>query len=89
MEIDILTRVVPSRASSMGPTFSIPHGKRLLSEDCSLWWELSAAGVEGVVGFLAEDSPPSPSECGDMVSGVVQSHPLECLLRFVSRSPHL
>ena len=48
-----LARVVPYRASSRGPTSSIPHDKSLLGEDCSLWWELSAAGVEGVAGFLA------------------------------------
>ena len=61
VERDILARVVPSRASSMGPTSSIPHGKSMLGEDCSLWLELSAAGVEGVSGFLAEGLPPSPS----------------------------
>ena len=83
VERDILARVVPSRASSMGPTSSILHGKNMLGEDCSLWLELSAAGVEGVAGFLAEGSPPSPSECRGMVSGGVRSHPLECLLRFV------
>ena len=54
VERDILARVVPSRASSMGPISSIPHGQSMLGEDCSLWLELSAAGVEGVVGFLAE-----------------------------------
>ena len=37
----------------MGPTSSIPHGKSILGEDCSLWLELSAAGVEGVDGFIA------------------------------------
>ena len=58
---DILARVVPSRASSMGTTSSIPHGKSMLGEDCSLWLKVSAAGVEGVSGFLAEGSPPSPS----------------------------
>ena len=68
----------------MGPTSSIPHSKRMLDEDCSLWLELSAAaGVEGVAGFLAEGSPLSPSGWGGMVSGGVRSHPLECLLRFV------
>ena len=79
VERDILARVVPSRASSMGPTSSVPHGKSMLGEDCSI----SAAGVEGVPGFLAEDSPLSPSESGGMVSEGVRSHPLECLLRFV------
>ena len=59
-ERDILARVVPSRTSSMGPTSSIPHGKSLFAEDCPLWLELSAAMVEGVAGFLAEGSPPSP-----------------------------
>ena len=82
-ERHILTRVVPCRASSMGPTSSIPHGKSMLGEDCSLWLNVSAAGVKGVSGFLAEGSPPSPSECGGMVSEGVRSHPLECLLRFV------
>ena len=82
MKRDILARVVPSRASSMGPTSSIPHGKSILSEDSSLWLKVSAAGVEGVSGFLAESSPPSPSERGGMVSESVRSHPLECLLRF-------
>ena len=67
----------------MSPTYSIPHGKSMLGEDCSLWLELSAAGVEGVAGFLGEGSPPSPSECGGMVSGGFRLHPLECLLRFV------
>ena len=52
----------------MGPTSSIPHGKSMLGEDCSLWLKVSAAGVKGVSGFLAEGSPPSPSECGGMVS---------------------
>ena len=36
VEKDILATVVPSRASSMESTFSIPHGKSLLGEDCSL-----------------------------------------------------
>ena len=85
----ILASFVPSRASSMGPTSSIPRGKSLLGEDCSLWLELSAAGVEGVAGFLAEGSPLSNAECGSMVSGNVRSNPLACLLRFVRRSPHL
>ena len=67
----------------MGPTSSIPHGKSLLGKDCSLWLKCFAAGVEGVSGFLAEGLPPSPSEYGGMVSEGVQSHPLECLLRFV------
>ena len=67
----------------MGPTSSIPHGKSMLGEDSSLWLKCSAAGVEGASEFLAEGSPPSPSECGGMVSEGVQSHPLECLLRFV------
>ena len=89
VERDIMTRVVPSRASSIGPTSSIPHCKSMLGENCSLWLELSAAGVGGGVGFLEEGSPPSPSELGSMVSGDVRSHPLECLLRFVRRSPHL
>ena len=83
VERNILTRVIPSRASSMGPTSSIPHGKSMLGEDCSFWLKFSAAGVEGGFGFLAEGSPPSPSECGGMVSEGVRSHPLECLLRFV------
>ena len=83
VERDILAGVVPSRASSMGPTSSIPHGKSMLGEDCSLWLKFSAAGVKGVSGFLAQGSPPSPSECGGMVSEGVRSHPLECLLRFV------
>ena len=65
---NILARVVPSRASSMGPISSIPHGKSMLGEDCSLWLKVSAAGVEDVSGFLAEGSPPSPSECGGVVS---------------------
>ena len=88
VERNILARDVPSRASSMGPTPSIPHSKSMLGEDFSFGLEPSTAGVEGVAGFLAEDSPPSPSECGGMVSGGVRSHPLECLLRFVWRSPH-
>ena len=50
VERDILARVVPSRASSMGPTTFIPHGKSMLGEDCSLWLERSAPGVEGVAG---------------------------------------
>ena len=83
MERNILARVVPSRASSVGPTLSIPHSKSMHGGACSLWLEVSAAGAEGMAGFLAEGSPPSPSECGGMVSGGVRSHPLECLLRFV------
>ena len=82
-ERDILARVVPSRASSMSPTSSIPYGKSMLGENCSLWLELSSAGVKSMAGFLAEGSPSSPSECGGMLSGDVRSHPLECLLRFV------
>ena len=82
VERDILARVVPFRASSMGPTSSIPHGKSMLGEDCSLWLEVSAAGVEGVSEFLAEGSQPSSSECGGRISGGVRSHPLECLLIF-------
>ena len=81
-ERDILARAVPSRASSMGPISSIPRGKGMLGEDYSLWLKFSAAGVERVSGFLAEGSPPSPSECGGVVSEGVRSHPLECLLRF-------
>ena len=65
----------------MGPTSSIPHGKSMLDEGCSLWFKFSAARVEGVSGFLAEGSLPSPSECGGMVSEGVRSHPLECLRR--------
>ena len=58
---------------------SIPHGKSMLGEDCSLFWlKFSAAGVKGVSGFLAEGAPPSPSECGGMVSEGVRSHSLEC-----------
>ena len=68
VERDILARVFLSRASSMGPTSSIPHGKSMLVEDCSLWLKCFATGVESVSGFLAEGSPPSPSECGGMVS---------------------
>ena len=68
VERDILARVVPSRAPSMGPTSSIPHGKRMLGEDCSLWLKVFAARVEGASGFLAEGSPPNPSEYGGMVS---------------------
>ena len=83
VESDILARIVPSRASRFGPTSSIPHGKSMLGENYSLWLELSAAGVDDVAGFLAEGSPPSPSECGGMVSGDVRSYPLECLLRLV------
>ena len=58
VEKDILVRVVPSRASTMGPTSSIPHGKSMLGEDCSLWLEFSATEVRGVAGFLVEGSPP-------------------------------
>ena len=67
----------------MGPTSSIPHGKSMLGKDCSLWLKFSADGVKGVSRFLAEGSPPSPTECGGMVSEGVRSHPLGCLLRFV------
>ena len=77
MERDILARVAPSRASSMGSTSSIPHGRRMLGGDCSLWLEFSAAGVEGVSGFLAEGSPPGPSKGEGMVSEGIRSHPLE------------
>ena len=83
VERDILPRVVPSRASSMGFTSFVLHGKNMLGEDCSLWLEFSAAGVEGMAGFLVGGSPPSPPECVGMVSGGDRSHPLECLLRFV------
>ena len=78
------------KASSIGPTFPIPHVKSLLCEDCSLWLELSAAGVEaGVAGFLAVSPPPNTSDCGGMAFRGVLSHPLECLLRLMFRSPHL
>ena len=77
------------KASSMGPTSPIPHVKSLLCEDCSLWLELSAAEVEGVAGFLTEGPPPNTSECGGMAFRGVLSHPLECLLRLMFRSPHL
>ena len=73
----------------MGPTSPIPHVKSLLCEDCSLWLELSAAGVEGIAGFLAEGPPPNTSECGGMAFRGVLSHPVECLLRLMFRSPHL
>ena len=63
-------------ASSMGPTFSIPHVKSLLCENRSLWLELSTAGVEGVAWFLAVGPPLSTSECGGMVFRGVISHPL-------------
>ena len=63
-------------ASSMGPTFSIPHVKSLLCENRSLWLELSTAGVEGVAWFLAVGPPPNTSECGGMVFRGVISHPL-------------
>ena len=82
VERDILAWVVPSRAFSMGPTSSIPHGKSMPGEDCTLWLKFSATRVEGVFRFLTEGSPPNPSECGGMVSESVRSHPLECLLRF-------
>ena len=58
----------------MGPTSYIPHGKRLLGEDCSLRWKLSTPEVEGAAGFLTEGSPPSPLECGGLVSGGVRAH---------------
>ena len=64
VERDMLARVVPSRPSSMGPTSSIPHGKSMHGEGCSLGLKFFAAGVEGVSGFLAEGLPPSPSERG-------------------------
>ena len=86
VEGDVLTKVVPSRASSMGPTSSIHHGKSMLGEDCSLWLEVFATGVEGMSGFLAEGSPPSPTEYGGTVSEGVRLHPLECLLRFIHRN---
>ena len=86
VERDILARVVPSRASRIGPTSSIPHGKSILGEDCSLWLKLSAAEVEGVSGFLAEDSPPSPSECGGMVSEGVRSDPCMYVCMYVCTS---
>ena len=69
---DILARVFPCRVSSMGPMSSIPHGGSLLYDDCSLWFELSAAGDEGVAGYLAEDSPPNAFEYGGMVSEGVE-----------------
>ena len=47
--------------SSMGPTSSIPHSCSLLCKDCSLWLELSAAGVEIVAGYLVEGSRARPS----------------------------
>ena len=70
VERDTLTRVGTSRPSSMGPTSSIPHGKRLYCEDCSHWLELSAAGVDGVAGLFAGGPLRSPSECEVMALGV-------------------
>ena len=45
----------------MGPTFSIPHGNSLLFGDYLLWLAVSAAGVGGVAGPLAE--VPSGGQC--------------------------
>ena len=71
MERDILAKVVPFRASSMGPTSSVPHGKSMLGEDCPLWLEVSAAVVEGVAGFLAEGSSPVHRNAGVWSLGVL------------------
>ena len=60
-------------ASSMGPTFSIPHVKSLLCENRSLWLEISTAGVEGVAWFLAVTQY---FRMRSMVFRVVISHPL-------------
>ena len=84
----ILARVVPSRAFSKGRTSSIPYVISLICEDCSLWLELSAAGAEGVAGFLAEGLLFNPPECGGIVSRGVLSYPLVCLPMLVFRSPH-
>ena len=40
VERDILARVVPSRASSMGPTSSIPHGNK-----CAQWRLFAFVGI--------------------------------------------
>ena len=96
VERDILARVVPSRASSRAPPLLFPTAKvcsvetvHFVGANFPLQGWRGVSGVEGVSGFLAEGSTPSPSECGGMVSESVRSHPLECLLRFAWRSLHL
>ena len=51
MEKDILARVVPSKASSMGPTSSIPHGNSMLCEDHSVWLDFQLQGSRAWLGF--------------------------------------
>ena len=57
VEGDILAWIVPSRASSMAPTSFIPHGKRLLCKDYSLWdgewgWDFSGMVARQVVRLI-------------------------------------
>ena len=67
---DILARVVPSRASNMSPTSSILHGKSMLGENCSLWLELSAAGVRAWLGFLQRARHPVHQNAGAWYLGM-------------------
>ena len=79
LERDILAKVVPSREFCMGPASSIPHGKSMLGEDCSLWLELSAAGVESVVDFSQRARHPVHQNSGVWYLGVVdRTHSRVC-----------
>ena len=64
VERDILARVVPSRASSMGPISYIPHGKSMLGEDCSLWLKCSTAGARACLGFSQRARLPVHQNAG-------------------------
>ena len=51
MERDILARVVPSRASSMGPTSAIPHGKSLHLKTVRFGWNVPLRGSRAWLSF--------------------------------------
>ena len=66
---DILAKVVPSRASRMGTSSSIPHSVSLLCEDCSLWLEISLQGSRAWLGISKRVRPPVHRDAGSGLWG--------------------
>ena len=64
VERDILARVVPSKASSMGPTCSIPHARNILGEDCSLRLKVPLQGSRACLGFSQRARHPVHQNAG-------------------------
>ena len=64
VEGDVLARVVPSTASSMGLTSSILHGKSILDGDCSLWLEFPLQGSRACLGFSQRARHPVHQNTG-------------------------